>query len=329
MNSRLALLPCAETSRLVPDDFLVLLQCPVSGRPVSEEGGVLAAIDSPVSYRITSAGIPLFAEQLCTGDARRQQAHYERIARQYLANLAYPHTQEYLKYLDEAFLEEVGDADLGICAEICCGGAEAFQLLATRVKRGIGIDVSVSMLDAARARFPSDHYFFAQGDATILPLRNDVLDSVFIFGGIHHVNDRAKLFQEIFRVLKPGGTLYWREPVSDLFLWRWLRAIVYRVSPALDNDTERPLLYRETEPPLKLAGFQMKSWKTFGFFGYCLLMNSDVLVFNRALRFIPGIKLLARLAIRMDDWMVRLPGMGRNGLIVVGVAEKPAGEAMQ
>ncbi len=317
-----------DTKMTVPEDFLDMLQCPVSGQPVSERDGGLAAINLPVSYRISPAGIPLFAEERCTEDARRQQAHYERIAQQYLANLGYAHTQEYMNYLDEAFLEEVGNANFGTCAEICCGGAEAFQLLGSRVKRGIGIDVSVSMLEAARARFPSIHYFFAQGDATMLPLRDNVLDSAFILGGIHHVNDRVRLFQEIFRVLKPGGTLYWREPVSDFFLWRWLRAIVYRVSPTLDSETERPLLYRETEAPLRAAGFQLKSWKTFGFLGYCLFMNSDVLVFNRALRFLPGIKLLTRFATRMDDWTVRLPGMGRSGLIVVGAAEKPAGETM-
>ena len=58
-------------------------------------------------------------------------------------------------------------------------------------------------------------------------------------------------------------------------------------------------------------------------------MNSDVLVFNRALRFLPGIRLLTRLATRMDDWTTRLPGMERNGLIVVGAAEKPAVGAMR
>lgn len=307
----------------IPIDFLDMLQCPVSSQPVYAVDGELAVVNSPVCYRINAKGIPLFAEKLCSSDARRQEAHYDHIAHKYLANLAYPHTQEYMRYLDEAFLEEVKDADFDLCAEICCGGAEAFQLLASRVKRGIGIDVSVSMLEAARAKFPSDHYLFVQGDATLLPLRNNVLDSVFILGGIHHVNDRVKLFQEVFRVLKPGGKLYWREPVSDFFLWRWLRAIIYRISPTLDSETERPLRYRETETPLKMAGFRLKSWKTFGFFGYCLLMNSDVLVFNRLLRFLPGIRLLTRYATMLDDWMVRLPGMRKNGLIVVGMAEKP------
>ena len=211
-----------------------------------------------------------------------------------------------------------------MCAEICCGGAEAFALLDSHVVRGIGIDVSVSMLEVARARFASDAYFFVQGDATALPLRNNVLDSVVMLGGIHHVNDRVRLFKEIFRVLKPGGRFYWREPVSDFVLWRWLRVLIYRLSPTLDDTTERPLLYRETEPPMAIAGLRLKSWKTFGFLGYCLFMNSDVLVFNRALKFLPGIRWLTKLATKIDDWTVRLPGMQRNGLIVVGSAEKPA-----
>lgn len=312
-----------ESKVTISEGFLDLLQCPVSSQPVNKMEGGLAVINSPVRYRINAKGIPLFAENLCSNDARRQEVHYDRIAQKYLVNLAYPHTQEYMRYLDEAFLEEIKDTNLGTCAEICCGGAEAFQLLASRVKRGIGIDVSVAMLEAARARFPSTSYLFVQGDATLLPLCSNVLDSAFILGGIHHVNDRVKLFQEVFRVLKPGGKLYWREPVSDFFLWRWLRAIIYRISPTLDSETERPLRYRETETPLKMAGFRLKSWKTFGFFGYCLLMNSDVLVFNRLLRFLPGIRLLTRYTTMLDDWTVRLPGMGGYGLIVVGVAEKP------
>ena len=51
-------------------------------------------------------------------------------------------------------------------------------------------------------------------------------------------------------------------------------------------------------------------------------MNSDVLVFNRLFRFIPGIRALTRLAAKFDDWTVRMPGLRRAGLQVVGVAEK-------
>jgi hypothetical protein len=67
----------------------------------------------------------------------------------------------------------------------------------------------------------------------------------------------------------------------------------------------------------------LTSWKTYGFLGFCLLMNSDVLVFNRLFRFVPGIRGFTRLMTHIDRMTLALPGMGRAGLQVVGVAEKP------
>ena len=53
-------------------------------------------------------------------------------------------------------------------------------------------------------------------------------------------------------------------------------------------------------------------------------MNSDVLVFNRLFRFIPGIRSITRFAAYLDDLVVKLPGLSRAGLQVIGVAEKPS-----
>ena len=302
--------------------FLPMLRSPRTMAPLTFEDDGLVATDGD-KYRINGNGIPLFAEAFCSADARRQQAHYDRVAENYLANLAYPHTQEYMRYLDDRFLADVDESRLTDVGEICCGGGEAFQLLGRKVGRGIGLDISESMLDSARRQLPGKNYLFIQGDATALPLAESLFDSVFIIGGIHHVNDRRALFQEIFRVLKPRGRFYWREPVSDLFLWQWLRAIVYTVSPGLDGKTEHPLHYQDTVPVLASVGFQVRSWRTYGFLGYCFLMNSDILFFNRLFRYLPGIRALTRAMARFDDWCVRLPGMGRYGLIVNGVAEKP------
>jgi ubiquinone/menaquinone biosynthesis C-methylase UbiE len=228
-----------------------------------------------------------------------------------------------VNYLDNSFLQIVRDVELNDVAEICCGGGEAFRLIGDKVKNGIGIDISESMLKAARKNFPDDKFLFLQGDATTLPLQDNKFDSVFMLGGIHHVNDRQKLFQEIFRILKEGGKFYYREPVSDFFLWRLLRAIIYKVSPNLDEKTERPLLYNETVPLLEKIGFKNTIWRTYGFLGYCFLMNSDVLVFNSLFRYLPGIRFFTRVMTKLDDWTVRIPGLTRSGLIVIGMAEKP------
>jgi ubiquinone/menaquinone biosynthesis C-methylase UbiE len=310
-------------SRLAP--FLDLLRCPATGGPVALKDGMI--IGAGTRYRITASDIPLFAEELCSADARTQQAHYDRIADAYVTNLDYPHTQEYAAYLDRALLDAIATPHLGTIAEICCGRGEAFPLVGDRADRGVGVDISVTMLEAARRTHPAERFAFVQGDATRLPLADATFDTVFMLGGIHHVSDRAGLFREVARVLKPGGRFYFREPVSDLWLWRLLRAVIYRLSPTLDHLTERPLRYDETAPFLSAADLRLQSWRTYGFFGFCLLMNSDVLIFNRLFRFIPGIRGITRFAARCDDWVTSRRGWTRRGLQVVGVAEKPGGAA--
>jgi SAM-dependent methyltransferase len=224
--------------------------------------------------------------------------------------------------MDRIFLEEVGPEHLGSAAELCCGWGEALGLLDDRIDDGLGVDISVSMLEAAATRLP-DRFALIQGDATRLPLEDASLDTVLMFGGIHHVPDRLGLFREVARILRPGGRFLWREPVSDFWLWRALRGVVYRASPTLDAESERPLLHRETAPVLEAAGLELRTWRTLGFLGFCLLMNSDVLVANRLLRFVPGIRALARAAARFDELCVRLPGMSRAGVQLVGEAVKP------
>ena len=308
----------------IPEPFLQMLQCPEAGEPLSQRGDTLVCRSNRHRFPVSPAGVPVFAETFLSADARLQRDHYDRIAGAYLRNLAYPHTMEYTAYLDRVLLEAFGAREPGLLAEICCGRGEALHLIGDRATRAIGVDVSLKMLDAARRDFPGDTFGFIQADATILPLKDDLFDTVVMLGGIHHVRDRRGLFAEIFRVLKPGGVFLWREPVSDFLPWRALRSIIYRLSPTLDHETERPLLWKETVPPLEEAGLRLRTWRTCGFLGFCLLMNSDVLVFNRGFRFIPGIRWFARAMARFDDAVVRFPGLSRAGLQVVGVAEKSA-----
>jgi SAM-dependent methyltransferase len=302
---------------------LDLLRCPITGSVLHREGTELVAA-SGHRYRSGPHGIPLFAEEFCTADARVQQLHYETIADAYITNLGYPHTRAYIRYLDDAMLAEIDATRLGTIAEVCCGRGEAFQLLGRRIGRGIGVDISVAMLNQAVTANPDPDLYFVQGDATALPLAEARFDSVFMLGGVHHVRNRNALFAEVSRILKPGGHFYFREPVSDFILWRAIRAVIYRLSPTLDHETERPLLYDETAPVLTTAGLTLKTWKTVGFLGFCVFMNSDVLVFNRLFRFIPGITAITRGAARFDAWTTALPGLQRAGLQVIGVAEKSA-----
>lgn len=307
------------------NDILDLLRCPGTGEPLL--WGAIQFVNASLNrrYPVTPSGIPLFAQEPSSENARRQQKHYDRVSNNYLDNMTYPHTREYLAYLDRALLRHAEAASFKNVLDVCCGSGEGLALFRDRIGRGVGVDISRSMLECGRRLLPDERFTFIQGDATALPLKDELFDTVITFGGIHHVNDRGALFAEIHRVLKPGGRLLWREPVNDFWLWRALRRVVYRLSPSLDEETEHPIRYRDTLASLERAGLRLVSWQTFGFLGFCLLMNSDVLVFNRALRFLPGIRTLTRWMAKLDDWTTSLPGLRGAGLQVVGLAEKPIG----
>lgn len=304
------------------DRVLPLLRCPQSSEVLERSERALQSASGSNCYRISEQHIPLFAEQFLSPEAAIQQEHYDHIADAYATNLQYPHTQEYMDYLDRVLREEIADTEFGVCAELCCGTGEAFALFEHAIDTGIGVDISSSMLEKAQEAFKDSPLIFVQGDATLLPLANESFDTVIMLGGIHHVPDRQALFEQIYRVLKPGGVFFFREPVSDFWLWKFLRAIVYRVSPVLDHETERPLLYAETVPVLEAAGFSQVTWRTCGFLGFCLFMNSDVLFVNRLFRFIPGIRGITRAFARFDDWCTSRSLLKRAGLQVVGSARK-------
>lgn len=305
-------------------ELLALLRCPVTGQTLTwESDQTLVTPDGGRRYPLTASGIPQFGlDDVASAEAVVQQHHYDGMDPAYLENFSYPHTQVYLDYLDgEMEKLFVGDR-LGVTAEVCCGPGEGCRLFHDRASLMFGIDISLRVLEHAQAHL-GEKCAFLQGDATHLPLMDGCLDTVMLLGGIHHVNDRLGLFREVHRVLKPGGRVYWREPARDLFLWRWISTVIYKLSPLLDDATERPLRFLETVPPLQEAGLILEAWRTKGFFGFCLFMNSDVLIFPRVFRFIPGIRAITRFFTWLDERCTNLPGLERGGLIVVGRAVKP------
>ena len=73
---------------------------------------------------------------------------------------------------------------------------------------------------------------------------------------------------------------------------------------------------------LEEVGIGVDRWRTEGFLGFCLFMNSDVLVVNRWLRFVPGIRMLTRGFVLLDRATGKLPGLKGGGLQVICTAIK-------
>ena len=73
----------------------------------------------------------------------------------------------------------------------------------------LGLDISFDMLKKAsihRERMERPMPLTA-ADGEYLPFKNDSIDIVTSLFSLHHMDNPGKLFREIDRVLKPGGTL--------------------------------------------------------------------------------------------------------------------------
>ena len=112
------------------------------------------------------------------------------------------------------------DAQVGeICVDLGSGkGNDALRLAEKVGETGFvyGIDVSEGMIARARKnaeKFDVRNVEFILSELRILPLKTNFVDLIISNCTINHVEDKQSLWNEINRILKPGG----RFVVSDIF----------------------------------------------------------------------------------------------------------------
>ncbi len=127
-------------------------------------------------------------------------------------------------------------------------GAYASIALAEAGYASVGIDISEASVQAARARaerdFPEVDTRYEVMNAEQLDFDDDSFDIVCGNGVIHHLDlDRA--YGEVARVLRPGGTALFAEPLGHNALINLYR----RLTPEQRTDDEHPL----RRPDVQLA----------------------------------------------------------------------------
>lgn len=106
--------------------------------------------------------------------------------------------------------------------DVGCGGGATMEWLERRDIDAYGIDVSRTALDEAEIRNSDCHDRLFLGSAINLPFADGMFDGVVEACTIQHLNkeDRQKAFDEINRVLKPGGIFvgYCLTAFDDVFV---------------------------------------------------------------------------------------------------------------
>jgi SAM-dependent methyltransferase len=95
--------------------------------------------------------------------------------------------------------------------EIGCGTGYFTRELTQRGADIVAIDVSPDLLEIAKAKYSAPNVRYEIQNACALTYADAMFDSVVGSSILHHLEIEEAL-REIYRVLKPGGTIYFTEP---------------------------------------------------------------------------------------------------------------------
>jgi ubiquinone/menaquinone biosynthesis C-methylase UbiE len=151
--------------------------------------------------------------------------------------------------------------------EIGCGSGYGAKLLSElKPKSYVGIDLMPEQIELAKMlaeKNKLEGYDFRLGDASDLStIANASIDTVVIFGVIHHIENWRKVIAECWRVLRKGGRMFIEEP-DGKFLKKWDKIFKW------DHPEEAIFTLNDVENEMKTNGFRIQQEKKgFGFGAY-------------------------------------------------------------
>lgn len=120
--------------------------------------------------------------------------------------------------LTRRFSEAVGANGEGIILDVACGPGIVTAALAEKAREVVALDLTPEMLSQARQRCTKaglENVTFREGSATDLPFAERSFDGVVTRLSIHHFEEPRRALDEMFRVLRPDGTLVVADVVSS------------------------------------------------------------------------------------------------------------------
>ncbi|MGH9400480.1 MAG: class I SAM-dependent methyltransferase [Terriglobia bacterium] len=142
-----------------------------------------------------------------------------------------------------------------------CGSGENSIILTALGAAVTGIDLSPHLIDSAKRRMEINRMRWRVRVASAYTTGEPGNSFDIVFGAaiLHHLN-LEEASREVFRILKPGGTAIFSEPIRDLVMLRWVRRIV-PLSVRNASPGEYPLTRAKIEA--FCSGFEMVNSRRF------------------------------------------------------------------
>lgn len=108
-----------------------------------------------------------------------------------------------------------------------CGNGALTDRIAEECKDIVGLDYSSGVHHAQKHR-KSDNSLFIQGDLLDPPIADESFDLVFSIGVLHHTPSTRKAFDQVSKLVKPGGKFYfWLYRRPENFFGRLIKVPIY------------------------------------------------------------------------------------------------------
>ena len=122
---------------------------------------------------------------------------------------------------DLSMLERLVDPRGRKMVDIGCGAGALARALAVAGARVVALEVSEEQLAPALASDGGSGVRYMVGRAQALPLEDAAVDIAVFMRTLHHVpvEDMTQALREARRVVRPGGTVYVAEPLSEGDFW--------------------------------------------------------------------------------------------------------------
>lgn len=140
--------------------------------------------------------------------------------------------------------------------DLCCGWGQSTRYLVQRSRFVTGLDASPNALASAKRDVPQAQY--VQGWAENLPFEDASFDIVHTSAALHEMKPEQllQILQEVFRVLKPGGSFTlvdFHRPTNPIF-WPGVATFLW----LFETETAWSLLQTDLGSLLTELGFTVK-----------------------------------------------------------------------